>query len=351
MRAAANGSALRSAVAAGAAVPAPIFIVGAPRSGTSLLRNLLNRHPAIALCDETYYFYYVYERRRAFGDLADPRARRRLVDRYLATTRIQRLGVDRIDLAATLIREGTSYPAFFAALLRAYAASRHKTRWGDKTPQHTLFADALCAWYPSCRLLHVVRDPRDVVASLLRMPWAAPSVLANARLWLRYTLAAEHCRKRDNYLLVPYERLVAEPASELKRICAFVAEEYVPEMLVAEQQDASDAWWFARARGPVDPCRKGIWQQQLTAKEVSLVEWLVGPHMRRFGYEPSRQPASFMTRVEAAGAEVIEDARRKIGELPRLWYFWLRPTNLAAEEAWIDAHSRAPHRAMMTREC
>src|SRR5216683_1842142 len=161
----------------------PIFIVGAPRSGTTLLRNMLNRHPAIAICHETAFQHFVYRRSRAFGSLSDMRNRRLLVKEYLSTWRVQASQMDLQVLGETLLREGTSYAAFFSSLLRFYAQTHGKRRCGEKTPQHALFTKTLCEWYPDARIIHLVRDPRDVVASLLRMPWASSSVLTNAYQW------------------------------------------------------------------------------------------------------------------------------------------------------------------------
>jgi len=89
----------------------PVFIVGGPRSGTTLLRNLLNRHPAIAICRETECFHWVYARRLRFGSLSKPSNRLRAVRGYLATRCIQRMQVDPGALGETLIREGISYDA------------------------------------------------------------------------------------------------------------------------------------------------------------------------------------------------------------------------------------------------
>ena len=150
----------------------PIFIVGAPRSGTTLLRAMLSRHPRVGLSDETYYLYTVYQRCRAFGDLANPANRKALIESYTATQRVQQLEIDLSRLRDRLMAEGTSYPAFCATLLQCYAEAQGKTRAGEKTPAHARYVNTLLEWYPNARVIHLVRDARDVCASLSNMPWS-----------------------------------------------------------------------------------------------------------------------------------------------------------------------------------
>src|SRR5579864_5854192 len=104
----------------------PIFIVGAPRSGTTLLRNILNRHPRIAICGETHFRHYIYGRRWAFGNLSDPKNRRRVVEEFLAVRRLQRFVIDPAGLTEKLLREGTSYQALFTSFVKYHAESQGK---------------------------------------------------------------------------------------------------------------------------------------------------------------------------------------------------------------------------------
>src|ERR1700722_144714 len=87
----------------------PVFIVGAPRSGTTLLRVTLNRHSQLAVCGETDYFRRVYARRYAFGDPGDPRNRERIVGAYLALEPVRRLGMDLGVLRESLMLEGVRW--------------------------------------------------------------------------------------------------------------------------------------------------------------------------------------------------------------------------------------------------
>lgn len=324
-------------------VPSPIFIIGAPRSGTSLLRNMLNRHPAIGLCDETYYFYYVYNRRRFFGDLSDMNARQRLVERYLATNRIKRLQLDLEALSHTLINEGDSYAAFFTALLRFYARYHGKERFGEKTPQHSLYTDTICKMFPNCKLIHIVRDPRDVVASTMRMPWAEKSITANARSWVSYTRSGSGIRNPANYLMVKYESLINNPSSTMKEICAFIGEDYESVMLVSktevDDKNPPNEWWFERAKGPLSQDRIERWRKELTPTQIALIEWIAGSSMRQYGYKLTNHEPGISKKILSILDEFSAVLKQKYFSLGRLWYYWIQPTKLAQEEAWIEGHS------------
>lgn len=310
----------------------PIFIVGAPRSGTTLLRNMLNRHPAIAVCRETEFYHFIYRRRRAFGSLASLTNRQRLVKEYLSTQRIRRLQLDLEILEQKLLEEGASYEAFFLSLLEFYARAHGKKRCGEKSPQHALFTETLCEWYPDATIIHLLRDPRDVAASLLRMPLAPNEALGGARVWLRYNLSAWRSRHRPQYLLVRYEELVTRPEQELARICAFIGEQYSSAMLVPNWDPTADRPWFRRAEEPVTTERLGKWREQLTADQVSLVEWVVGPNMRTLGYEAAGRAPTRAAIFRGLALAGFDSVRRRIEEFPGVWYSVTRSPKLVKEE-------------------
>ncbi|HUA19620.1 MAG TPA: sulfotransferase [Bryobacteraceae bacterium] len=322
----------------------PIFIVGAPRSGTSLLRQMLNRHPALAICYETHFLRLVYgtRQRRAFGDLSDPQNRRRLVNQYVSLPYTRDLGVDCQRLADKLMQEGASYPAIFGCVLDFYAESQGKRRCGEKTPGHSLYVETLCEWFPGAIVLHIIRDPRDVVASLMRMPFGSPSAMVNARTWRRYALAARRSSHRPEYLEVRYETLVREPEQELTRICRFLGEEFSPCMLTAERETLGHHGY----RSPVTTERLGVWRGKLSRREVAQVEWMAGSELEAFGYAREVPAASAATILAGAGFAALTVAKRAAPKLPALWQRLFAPGEIAQYEDRIrektGADSSAP---------
>ncbi|MEO8295382.1 MAG: sulfotransferase, partial [Gemmatimonadota bacterium] len=194
----------------------------------------------------------------------------------------------------------------------------------------------LLDWYPSGRVVHLLRDPRDVTASLFNVPWGRRSAAANASLWVSLTQAAEQCRNDPRYLRLRYEDLVADPERRLAEVCAFMGETFATEMLEAKQPAKADRPWFERAQGALSKDRLGTWKDQLTRAQVGIVESIAGPVMEQFGYERSQPPAAMGLRLRGRAHQVAEDMKERIVRAPRLWYFWARPRDLAGEEKWVD---------------
>jgi hypothetical protein len=317
----------------------PVFIVGAPRSGTTLLRNILNRHPALAVCRETQFYHYVYARRRAFGDLSNLRNRRRLVEEYLSLQRIQGLGMDVSLLAQRMLHEAATYRAMFHCMLEFHAESQGKTRSGEKTPHHALFTETLCEWFPGAVILHLVRDPRDVVASLRGMHWAPDNVVYNARTWVSHNRAARRSHHRPGYLLVHYEKLVAQPELEVSRICAHLSEDFVPALLTPDEPAAGHVSWGRRAQEPITQERIGIWRETFTSDEAALIEWVAGEEMITLGYDRLVRPPSGLAVMRGLGFAALDTVRKRLTQFPGMWYRVMRPTRLVKEEYWM--HVRA----------
>ena len=161
-----------------ARLDAPIFVVGAGRSGTTLLQRLLSAHSRIAIAPETHWLRQAEHRtgRPAAEEPADPEA---AFAGYAANLRFRDLGIDQARWRA--LAEATPGPrlrAGFAALLAAYAERAGKPRVGEKTPGHVFWAQLLLEWFPDARLVVIMRDPRAQAASMMETPWGLPALAA-----------------------------------------------------------------------------------------------------------------------------------------------------------------------------
>ncbi|MGA2435918.1 MAG: sulfotransferase [Bryobacteraceae bacterium] len=316
-----------------AAVRAPVFIVGAWRSGTTLLRVTLNRHSQLAMWDgETAYFRRLYTRRRAFGAPADPRNRERIVDAYLAIEPVRKTGLDLAVLRERLLAEGVSWRALFLSMIQAYAAFQGKPYAGEKTPSHALHVETLCEWFPGCAIIHLVRDPRDAVSSLMTMPWSTRSALMCARKWGLLNRAALAVSGRGNYLRVRYEDLAARPEEQLRRICGHIGLEYEESLLNANPAERDSQPHNTRSYERITPARLAVWRTALKPWQVAAVEAVAGRLMEEFGYERQTKRAPLASMARAVLEALVETTIQKFLRLPCIFTHVFQPTHLDDEQ-------------------
>ena len=310
----------------------PVFVVGAPRSGTTLLRVILDRHPQIAMWGgESAFFRRVHDRRATFGDPSDIRNRERIVKAYLAIEPMSRVGLDLTALGQTMLKGGDSWPALFTSMLRHNATVQGKPYWGEKTPAHIFHIDKLRAWFPGCAIIQIVRDPRDMASSLVRMPWSNRSALFAARTWKRFNAAA---REKD-VLSVKYEDLAASPETTLDKICRYIGVAYDPLLLQPKENVPLARPAIARANKPISTDRVGLWREAFRPWQIAAIEAAASPLMEEFGYVRESPPATAMDMTKAHAEEVFEVGLQSASRIPCAYFRYLQPANLAAEERWI----------------
>jgi hypothetical protein len=146
--------------------------------------------------------------------------------------------------------------------------------------------------------------------------------------------------RRPEYLLVHYEKLVSHPERELARIRGHLGEDYVPAILEPAPHSDPLADRTKLASKPVTPERLGRWRVELTADEVALVEWIAGEMMEVYGYQRSAPPPSGMAIARGLGAAAWDTCCRRLPQIPGIWYYLMRPTQLAKEEFWVHGRRR-----------
>jgi LPS sulfotransferase NodH len=274
---------------------APLLLLGVRRSGTTLLRVILDRSSAIAIPDESYFVPQLAHRH---PDPVDP-------DRFLDDLRrlptLAEWGLSAQDVA-TLLRPGMATGEAIAAVFRAYAATRGRPRWGDKTPMYMQHVSLLERLFPDALFVHLIRDGRDAALSFLQMPegivtrtWAHPRSAAGfACQWRTELRAARSLGQRlgaSRYLEVRYEDLVGDPPAVVRSICEFAGLSFDPGMLdYAGTVDVSAKPHLGRLR---QPPTKGVrdWHVEMKAEDARAFEVIAGDLLAELGYE-LREPGS-----------------------------------------------------------
>ena len=226
----------------------PFFIVGNDRSGTTMLRMILDRGPDAAIPPESMFL----------TDVALPGdgAWQALMDEVWSHPKVR---LWRLPGPPPRVPPGLDPAAaarfVLSAPFEAYARKHGKPRWGDKTPHYVHHIDRLLGIWPDARVVVVVRDGRDVALSLRRMPFGPNNAWAAAQWWARGIRAGREAEARHpgRVLTVRYEDLAGAPETHVPPVCGFLELGYSEDMLAIERSDRSkivpDQAFFAALAG------------------------------------------------------------------------------------------------------
>lgn len=276
----------------------PTFIVGMGRSGTTMLRLMLHRHSELAMLSETWFFPRVWERRwsHPMREPAEP-FRRRLLDTFIGLLQKNDDFPIDFEIYRKAVQGGdASLARFLSELGSLWAERENANRWGEKTPIHIEYLDVLAKMFPSAHVLHIVRDPRDVAASLVEAPFnQCNNPVTFALDWLRTVETEEHFSRTtecasDRLLRVRYEDLVTSAEETLSHICAHIDvtyEEAMIEFQKAAEAYAPDQPWMDKLHQPISNGSIGRWRRDLDPDDVVAIEALCRHRMQEMGYEPA----------------------------------------------------------------
>ncbi|MBV9546972.1 MAG: sulfotransferase [Chloroflexi bacterium] len=292
----------------------PIFVVGCPRSGTTLVQCILSASSQAFSLPETHFFSYVLPELGIASDTPlSPDALRQARALLEGEADLPDLGEfwNHIESPITALDLFTRIVEHFrpAAGLRAI----------EKTPLHVMCLDLIGSLFPDASFVNVVRDPVDTVSSLLGVPWAASrSVLSNAQRWTDAVLGAEAFARVQPRRIrtVVYEHLVSHPEPETRALCEFVNIQFEPSMLEEFGAQArrnvgrSETWKRDVGRG-VLLNRSGVWRSRLTPGQAWLVAQATGPLRREYGYVQgaSARPGSIARAMLDEAQVRFEEAR------------------------------------------
>jgi hypothetical protein len=261
----------------------PIFVLGTGRSGTTLLRQMLDAHPRIHMTHEAAFYFYL--------SLAPQNVSMRVwLERYFDTFSFKwlRIAPQKIldELPGSLPR--TKDVEAIRAIMRSKAKERGKPRYGEKNPLDTMSLARIFTDFPDARVIYIVRDYKATIQSLHRMPWAPESILLNS-LFCRLQLYQIQ-PYLDRIFEVRLEDLVSEPRTTMRSILNFVGEPWDESVLDhvqhASRADVAPLPWFNTAtQEALSPVTNTARDGSLSPAALRLLEGINHAGMMRYGYE------------------------------------------------------------------
>ncbi len=290
----------------------PIFIVGANRSGTTLLRLILNAHPNLAIPEEVVYFGSSLAG-VPIGRWRDPGLTKEAYTSFVMQfldNNCQPLGdIDRDELLDTILEEGPAdFRRPYQCVLEAWAGRQGKSRWGEKTPGNLFYADIIHEMFPDARFIHLVRDPRAGVSSMLGTSFFPNDVVFNALGRAKFmtegrALLERHVPAEQRFLL-RYEDIVAAPEPTIRALCDFLGEAFEPAMMdfhegaskFMKKEAATD--FNAAATRPISADMRDKWRSKLDTADIAKIQAVCRQPMSEFGYELEPATLGLADRIE-----------------------------------------------------
>jgi hypothetical protein len=271
---------------------APIFIIGLNRSGTTLLRLMLDAHSRIAIPNESHFFLRYYKRRAELADLREPDRRLALVEQILTERYVQRwdrtLTPGDIDL-----EQCTSLEETIRQIYLAYARAFGKDLWGDKTPEYSTEAHILNRMFPDGRFIHLIRDGRDVALSIIQRKWGPNDFVTAMRTWaedVTWTRKMLAMLPEDRCVELRFEDLITRPEVELRRVTEFLGVAFEEQMLRysegAEEKVGGNIRTKIHGHLSKPPlATQGLkWMRTLSAADQAVAHELAGETLAELGY-------------------------------------------------------------------
>jgi hypothetical protein len=269
----------------------PIFIVGVHRSGTTLLRYMLNSHPDIYIPPESDFIP------RFFLNNPNKKLSEREIEKILINIFSKYRFVKEWQGNPPDIRNFTDSERtpdlFLSKLYQLYAQQYNAIRWGDKTPIYSSYINLIEKIFPDAQFIHIIRDGRDVALSMLEK-WQKKDfhidIYFAAQNWVRRInkarkdgiLLGEH-----RYLELRYEDLVNNPVTELKNVCKFLGETYFPIMSqpnVLGSENIEPGSFHDPIRYPPSTARINRWKHEMSQADLRIFQRIAGNLLTELGY-------------------------------------------------------------------
>ncbi len=275
----------------------PVFVIGAARSGTSLLGALLRRYLKVNFGTESQFIVRFHRRLPEYGDLHDPSHLRRLIEDLVRERCFSRwtfrfgFVLDKEAVFQEALAGRRSFPGVLDAIFSQFARYHGMERWGDKTPEYNYNLPVLLSLFPRAQFLHIVRDGRDVALSTLRQGFGGANVYRAGVLWSRQLLLIQQFAEPlpdGQVLTLNYETLLAQPVETLDTVSAFLG---------IEPDASRRAAIVADVPSQVRSTNANKWRTDMSPGDLRLFEAVASDQLRASGYEARYPVAPRMNRA------------------------------------------------------
>ncbi len=260
---------------------APFFILGLPRSGTTLLRDLLRSHPNIAIPNESHFMVRLYQ---MFGDPQSDQDALQILKWLKRLDHFQRFDIE-VDIEQ--FKKKRSYKDIINYIYNIYAQKLHKIRWGDKTPGYLRHVPILLKLFPDALLIHIIRDGRDVALSNIVQKFGPNNVACAAIQWKKTLVIHERLKQicpASQYLEVQYEQLLMQPRLVLEKVCGFLSEPFTEEILTATRDGLYTNISSVQSQH-IDASNCFKWKSKMRQDQLKIFESIAGDVLIYFGYD------------------------------------------------------------------
>jgi len=273
----------------------PFFIIGSGRSGTTLLRRILQSHPLIDIPPESHGAipiavkkFYRY-RGADWQDIVSI-----VLGQFLS---IERFSFWHVDLSSAFVELTRIEPekrslAIIIDTIFQYHLKQHKPQariWGDKTPVNTIRLKWIHRLFPEAKYIHMLRDGRDVANSFYKAR-LFPDLETAALRWNLSVKTVEKFKQKipsHKMLTVRYENLVQNPQENVEKVCRFLSIEFIPEMLNEEPINGlgdSHVTHHQKVLTPISTDSIGRWKTELSPEQQKIITRIMKKWLIKLGY-------------------------------------------------------------------
>ncbi len=271
----------------------PVFIVGCPRSGTSYLYHLLLSAGGFAEFRTQMNVFDVLE--PIYGDLGALKNKAKMMNEWLRSKAFDVSGLEAEEIKAKVLSECRSAGDFLRIVMEEVARKQGVDRWVDSTPTNIPHLLRIKKDFPDARIIHIIRDGRDVALSLDKRGWSRPlpwdwdkGLLAAGLYWEWIVRKGRKLgvRLQPDYFEVRYEDLVNQPAQTLERLAVFLAHDLdyqrIQQASIGSVRNPLTSFKEDLERGQFKPV--GRWKDRFPPDQLVLFQNLVGDYLQELGY-------------------------------------------------------------------